>query len=305
MYPLDTEHHLDGPDPVLATSLGSRWLTQGLVSVVRQPLGAVSLVIITAIILVALLADYLAPYDPLTFHPADRLLPPGTDGYLLGTDQFGRDILSRLIHGSRTSLYVGTASVLVGCGLGLIIGLVAAYVGGLLDTILDRLVEVLLAMPMMVLALALIAALGPSTQNVIVAVSVPMIPRMARVVRSAAMALKETTYVQSALVVGASARTVIFAYILPNLAGVVIVMATAQLGLAIVTEAALGFLGLGTQEPYPSWGLMLSGSVSLYARAAPWLPIFPGVTVLLTVLAFNLLGDTVADSLGAPKSSEL
>lgn len=263
----------------------------------KKPLGAFGLFVLVLMGVLAITANWISPHDPTKMSVLNRFQPPLSEGYWLGTDRFGRDMLSRLIHGSRLSLYVGFTAVALGCGAGAVVGVMSGYFRGRFDMIVQRIMDALLAFPLLVLALALVAALGPSTNNVIVAIIVPMIPRMARVVRSVALSIVEADYVTAATAIGASGFRIMLRHMLPNTMAAIIIVATAQLGVAILTEASLGYLGLGTQEPTASWGLMLSGSVSDYAHTAPWIPIIPGIALSLAVFAFNLLGDALRDVL--------
>lgn len=262
-----------------------------------KPLGAFGLCVLLAIALMAATANWIAPHDPVEMSVTERFKPPLTAGHLLGTDRFGRDMLSRIIYGSRISLYIAFTSVALGCGIGAILGLAGGYLRGRFDLVLQRVMDAILAFPLLVLALALVAALGPSTNNVILAVAVPMIPRMARVVRVSTLSIREADFVTAAIMIGACDRRIMLRHMLPNAVAGMLVVATAQLGVAILVEASLGYLGLGPQEPNPSWGLMLSGSVADYARTAPWIPIIPGIVLSLAVFAFNLLGDALRDVL--------
>ena len=209
----------------------------------------------------------------------------------------GRDMWSRIVYGARISLAVGIGSTVLGCFFGVIIGLMSGYYGGWLDLLTQRLIDILQALPLLVMALLMAASLGPSLTNTIVAISIPIIPHVARVIRSNTLALREMPYVEAARAVGMSEWKIAFRHVLPNTVAPLIVLATAQLGSAILTEASLSFLGLGIPEPHPSWGRMLSKSAAEYVRTAPWLVIFPGVAISLAVFGTNLLGDAVRDIL--------
>ena len=262
----------------------------------RKPLGAAGGAIVLMMVLMAVFADILATQDPVRTE-ASRTLSPPTGLNWLGTDYLGRDIYSRIVHGARVSLAVGIASTLLGSLLGGVIGLLSGYVGGLTDLFTQRVMDIMQGLPLLVLALVMSAALGPSLTNVIIAISVPIVPRAARVIRSSVLAIRETPYVESARSLGVSHLRVAFRHILPNTIGPFMVLATAQLGSAILVEAALSFLGLGVPEPYPSWGRMLSVSAAEYAQKAPWLVLFPGVAISVAVFGTNLLGDALRDVL--------
>jgi peptide/nickel transport system permease protein len=209
----------------------------------------------------------------------------------------GRDMWSRIVYGARISLAVGIGSTCLGCFFGVIIGLLSGYFGGWFDLITQRLIDIMQSLPLLVMALVMAASLGPSLQNTILAISIPLVPNVARVIRSNTLALREMPYVEAAKAVGMSELAIAFRHILPNTLAPLIVLATAQLGAAILTEASLSFLGLGIPEPHPSWGRMLSESAAEYVRTAPWLVIFPGIAISLAVFGTNLLGDALRDIL--------
>ncbi len=262
----------------------------------RYPLGAVGAVIMAVCVLAALFADVITVYDPLTTNPALSLAPPSAEHWL-GADFLGRDIYSRIVYGARISLAVGLGSTLLGCALGVVVGLVSGYVGGWVDLATQRLVDILQALPLLVLALVMAASLGPSLNNTISAIAIPLIPYAARVIRANTLALREMPFVEAARAVGMSELRIAVRHVLPNTLAPLIVLATAQLGAAILTEASLSFLGLGVPEPHPSWGRMLSESAAEYVRTAPWLVIFPGLAISLVVFGTNLLGDALRDLL--------
>jgi len=247
-------------------------------------------------LVVAFVAPWLAPYDPYQPDYAAQFVRPASEHWF-GTDEFGRDVLSRIMYGARIALFVGFVASFAGCTIGALLGVVSAYGGGTVDLLLERLMDILLAFPLLILALAIASILGPAVQNVVVAIAIPIIPRAARVVRATALSVKENQYVEAASSLGASWRRVILQHILPNVMAPYIIMLTAQLGSAILTEAALSYLGLGTAEPTPSWGLMLSGSAPSYAEKAPWIALFPGIAISLGVFGFNLFGDSLRDAL--------
>ncbi len=260
----------------------------------RKPLGFVSLIIIVAVIVMAALAAQISPYDPLETHAADRLQGPSSQ-YLLGTDQIGRDDLSRIIYGARISLLVGLISVGVATVCGSAIGLVSGYVGGALDMVTQRVVDALQSFPGLILALALMSVFGSGVVQVTVAIAIVIAPSEARVVRGAVLAVKENLYIEAARALGANSARLIVRHILPNVMAPILILASTTLGLAILVEGALSFLGLGTPPPTASWGNMLAGNGRAYLERAPTLSLFPGIVLSLTVLAFNLLGDTLRD----------
>jgi peptide/nickel transport system permease protein len=224
------------------------------------------------------------------------LAAPGAD-FWLGTDNLGRDLYSRVIHGSRISLLVGIASTLLGAVLGGLLGLISGYVGGTTDLVTQRVMDIMQALPILVLALVLAASLGPSLPNAIVAISIPIVPRAARLIRASVLAIRELAYVEAARALGVRHARVAMSHILPNTMGPFIVLITAQLGGSILVEATLSFLGFGIPEPYPSWGRMLSIAAAEYAEKAPWLVIWPGLAISLAVFGTNLLGDALRDTL--------
>ena len=280
--------------PETSVAARGRWAALGRF-VRKNPLGAVGGVLMVAMVVAALGADLLATHNPVRTS-SQVLAPPGSD-FWLGSDNLGRDLYSRVVHGSRISLAVGIASTLLGGVLGGLLGLLSGYLGGRTDLLLQRVMDVMQALPILVLALVLAAALGPSLTNTIIAISVVIVPRAARVVRASVLSIREFVYVESARALGVGHARVAFRHILPNTFGPFIVLLTAQLGGAILVEAALSFLGLGVPEPYPSWGRMLSIAAAEYAHKAPWLVIYPGLAISLAVFGTNLLGDALRDSL--------
>jgi peptide/nickel transport system permease protein len=261
----------------------------------KNPLGAVGGLLVLVLLAAALFADTVATHNPV--RTSTRVLvAPGAE-FWLGTDNLGRDLWSRVVHGSRISLLVGLASTLLGAVVGGLVGLISGYIGGTTDLLAQRLMDIMQALPILVLALVLAAALGPSLTNTIIAISVVIAPRAARVVRASVLAIREFVYVESARALGVGHGRVAWRHILPNTFGPFIVLVTAQLGGAILAEAALSFLGLGVPEPYPSWGRMLSIAAAEYAQKAPWLVVYPGLAISLAVFGTNLLGDALRDSL--------
>jgi peptide/nickel transport system permease protein len=261
-----------------------------------KPLGAAGALIILAMIFVAAFAHVLAPYDPYRGDYAVQFARPSGEHWL-GTDEFGRDMLSRIMYGARIALFVGFVASFAGCTIGALLGVLSAYQGGTVDLLLERVMDILLAFPLLILALAIASILGPAVSNVVIAIAIPIIPRAARVVRATALSVKENQYVEAGHALGASRCRVVLQHIVPNVAAPYIIMLTAQLGSAILTEAALSYLGLGAAEPTPSWGLMLSGSAPSYAEKAPWIALFPGIAISLAVFGFNLFGDSLRDAL--------
>jgi len=262
----------------------------------EKPLGALAAALLLVMVLAAAFAETLATHDPIRTDAEHTLARPDRI-HRFGTDNLGRDIYSRIMYGARVSLAVGIASTLLGAVFGGIIGVVSGYFGGWLDLMTQRMTDILQGLPLLILALVMAAALGPSIGNVIVAISVPIIPRAQRVIRSSVLAIREFAYIEAARALGTGHLRIAFRHVLPNTIGPFIVLMTAQFGSAILVEAALSFLGLGVPEPYPSWGRMLSVSAAEFAQKAPWMVLFPGTAISLVVFASNLLGDAVRDKL--------
>jgi len=262
----------------------------------RKPLGAAGAIIVIVMILMAAFADIVAPYDPVANSFADMTKAPSW-AHWLGTDQFGRDMLSRIIYGARTALFVGFASALIGGSIGLVLGVGSAYFGGRIDLIFQRIMDVFMAFPLIIMALAVVSIFGTGAQNVIIAITIPFIPRCARVVRSSALAIREVPYIDAARANGFSHARIILRHMVPNVMAPFLIIVTAFVGQAILLEASLSYLGLGVQEPTPAWGLMLQGGAEEYALSAPWMAIFPGLAITLGVFGFNLFGDAVRDVL--------
>jgi len=285
---------------------GGRWhsVTAALVMFARkQPLGALGGIALLTVIAIALLAPFLAPFDPYEVHVRYKYANPGAlveetgQRFWLGADQLGRDTLSRLLYGARVSLYVSLVSVGLGVTLGALIGIMSAFFGGKVDLLVQRLVDTIMAFPAIVLALAIVSVAGASLRNVIVALIVLLLPASARVVRAQALAIKEMDYMLAARATGAASWRLIFRHMVPNCAAPYIVFATANLGYAVVVEAALSFLGVGTPPDVPSWGGMLSIAGQKYIEVSPWLVLFPSLAVSIAVFGFNLLGDALRDAL--------
>jgi peptide/nickel transport system permease protein len=247
------------------------------------------------VFVVAALADVIAPYGFADMHPEHMLQPPSWQ-YWFGSDQMGRDVLSRVIYGSRISIYVGVVSTIFGALMGIPLGIIAAYYGGFVDNLIMRLVDIWVAFPNFLLALVISVILGPSVTNVVIALAVVRVPTQARVVRGTALSIKENEYVQAARALGVSDPRVLLRHILPNCMAPVIVLGTLEVATAIIVEAALSFLGLGTQPPTPSWGWDLRANV-VFIEDNPWIAIFPGLAIFITVLAFNMFGDGLRDAL--------
>jgi peptide/nickel transport system permease protein len=270
-----------------------------LLFITQQPLGAGGLVFIVLMALCAAFAQWVAPYDPLAVDYGSMLAPPSWD-YWLGTDSFGRDVLSRIIHGARTALAIGFLVSFIGCTSGAVIGVISAYFGGRTDLVIQGIMDVLLSFPIIVLAITVVAILGNNVVfgidvNLIIAIALPMLPRVERVVRASALAIREMPYVDAARAAGYSHARIIFRHIVPNVVAPYLIMLTAFVAQAILAEASLSFLGLGVTEPTPSWGLMLSGSAADFYQQAPWMIVFPGIAISLGVFAFNLFGDSLRD----------
>jgi len=273
-----------------------RWLAASWRFTRQRPLGAAGAAVILAMIFAALSADLIAPYHPLKTDYAAMLQAP-SGHHWFGTDAFGRDVFSRILYGSRTALLVGFFSSFFGATLGAMIGVASAYFGGKIDLIVQRFMDLLLSFPLIVLALVVVAVMGTGTTNVILAITLPMIPRCALVVRSSALSLRQMPFVDAARVLGFGHRRIIFRHMLPNVMAPYLIMLTAFLGQAILLEASLSFLGLGVAEPTAAWGLMLRGAAVEFAERAPWMAIFPGLAISLGVFAFNLFGDSLRDAL--------
>ncbi|HEY4747391.1 MAG TPA: ABC transporter permease, partial [Steroidobacteraceae bacterium] len=222
---------------------------------------------------------------------------PPSAAHWLGTDQFGRDLLSRIIYGARTALIIGFVSAFVGGFAGLVLGVGSAYFGGVIDLVLQRVMDVLMAFPLIIMALAVVAIFGTGVQNVIVAITVPLVPRCARVVRASALSIREVPYIDAARTCGFGHARIILRHMVPNVVAPFLIMLTAFVGQAILAEASLSYLGLGVQEPTPAWGLMLQGGAEEYASTAPWIAIFPGLAIALTVFGFSLFGDALRDAI--------
>jgi len=268
----------------------------------RQPLGTFGLAIVIIAAIAGLSAEWIAPYSP-TANDFEAMTQAPSWAHWLGTDQFGRDLLSRIIFGARTALIIGFVSAFVGGFAGLVLGVGSAYFGGKTDLVLQRVMDVLMAFPLIIMALAVVAIFGTGVQNVIAAITVPLVPRCARVVRASALSIREVPYIDAARTSGFSHSRIILRHMVPNVVAPFLIMLTAFVGQAILAEASLSYLGLGVQEPTPAWGLMLQGGAEEYASTAPWIAIFPGLAIALTVFGFSLFGDALRDAID-PKLRE-
>jgi len=284
----------------------------------KNPLGAAGFGIAVVMVFAAIFADVITTHDPVDIAFESMLVSPSFE-FLLGTDQLGRDIFTRIVYGARTALLVGITASVIGAFIGLVLGVASAYFGGTFDLLFQRVMDVFMAFPLIILALAIVSIFGGGIDKVIIAITVPFIPRCARVVRgidkviiaitvpfiprcarvvrSNALAIREIPYVDAARAMGFSHSRIIRRHMVPNVMAPFLIMITAFVGQAIMTEASLSYLGMGVQEPTPAWGLMLQGGAEEYAEAAPWVPIFPGLAITLAVFGFNLFGDAVRDTL--------
>lgn len=260
----------------------------------HKPLGTAGLTIVLFIIIVGIFAPWIAPY-PFAEQHYDALKKPPSLAYPMGTDQFGRDQLSRIIHGARISMMVGFLAVITGTGVGAVIGLVSGYFMGKLDAVVQRLVDMWMSFPDLILALTIVAVFGNTITNVILAIATTIMPRGVRVIRSSTIGLRETDYVTAARAIGASSPRIILRHILPNAMAPFLIIMSSMFGNAILTEAGLSYLGLGISEPFPSWGRMLTGTAAQYAVTAPWIILFPGLAISITVLGFAFAGDALRD----------
>jgi peptide/nickel transport system permease protein len=264
-----------------------------------QPLGFAGFIVILAYLISALGARWIAPFDPEAIDFAAMLGAPNSE-HILGTDQFGRDVFSRIVYGARTALAVGILSSLFGCSLGALIGAASGYWGGTIDTVIQRFVDVMLSFPIIVLAMVVVAVLGKwpvfgVDMNLVAAISLPIIPKMARIARSSTLSIVQMPFIDAARAAGFGDRRIILRHILPNIVAPYLIMTTAFIAQAILLEASLSFLGLGVTEPTPAWGLMLSGASADFYRTAPWMILFPGLAITLAVFAFNMFGDSLRD----------
>jgi peptide/nickel transport system permease protein len=283
-------------DDALAEVVAAGMQRRRLASFARRRIAVLGAVGVAIIVVVALAAPVIVAYSPLTTDVNHLLVPPGTAGHLLGTDELGRDTFSRLVYGARSTLEIGVLATLLGTAVALPIGLVSGFYRGWIDTVVMRLNDVVLAFPFLLIAVGLAAMLGPSLRNAIIALGVAQVPGVIRIARAEALGLREQDFVQAAIASGARDRTLLGRYILPNMLSPIIVQASIAVPGAILGSALLSFLGVGVQPPTPSWGSMLS-TAQTYLYQDYWLAVFPGVAILVTTLAFNLLGDGLRDAL--------
>ncbi|MQA00954.1 MAG: ABC transporter permease subunit [Dehalococcoidia bacterium] len=259
----------------------------------RKPLGAVSALFLLGFVTMALLAPVFATHDPREFGLETFASP--SSAHFFGTDQYGRDIFSRVVYGSRLSLTISLTAVLLGTTVGSLVGIASAYIGGRTDMIIQRFVDAMLSFPGLIFAIALVGLVGPSIKNVAIAIGIVTAPSLSRVVRGPVMSIKQNVYIEAAQSLGAGQTRIMLRHVLPNVMAIILVLATARLGAAILIESGLSFLGLGPSPDTPTWGQMLSGEALYVMEVAWWLAVFPGVAITLVVLAFNLLGDSLRD----------
>ena len=262
----------------------------------RQPLGTFGLFLVAIIALAGAFAPWIAPYNP-TANDFGAMIEAPSWAHPFGTDQFGRDMLSRIIYGAQTALVVGFTSAMVGGAVGLVLGVGSAYFGGWIDLVFQRVMDVMMAFPLIIMALAVVSIFGPGVQNVIIAITIPLVPRCARVIRSSALSIRGMPYVDAARTSGFGHRRIILRHMVPNVLAPFLIMITAFVGQAILAEASLSYLGLGVQEPVAAWGLMLQGGAEEYASTAPWIAVFPGLAIAVTVFGISLFGDAVRDAI--------
>jgi len=265
----------------------------------KDKLATTGALLVLIISLVAIFAPVVAPYEPSAQNLSNRLCSPSSE-HLLGTDEFGRDVLSRIIFGSRVSLIVGVLSVALGMVIGVPTGILCAYFGKRFDLVVMRVVDILMSFPTLVFGLMLVAALSPNLMNVVIAIAISLVPRFIRVARGPALSIMKKEYIESSKAIGANTGRIVFLHILPNIAGPIAIMATLWVATSIRIEAGLSFLGLGVQPPTPSWGNMLKAGMNRILMA-PWMAIYPGIAIVISVLAFNLIGDGIRDFLDPKK----
>ena len=285
-----------GPPHAASDSASRSRRSRVLDAYLRNRLAVVGSIVLVVLVGGAVLAPWISPHDPLTMNLVNAYAPPGSEGHLLGTDNFGRDILSRLMHGARISLFIGLVVVSIAASIGTVLGLLAGYLGGWVDDLIMRAVEIFYAFPFLVLAIAVIAVFGPSIFNVMWVLGLVSWPLYARLVRAQVLALRSIEYVEAARASGMGTLRVMFRHVLPNTLTPVVVAATFGIPEAILASAALGFLGMGVQPPTPEWGVMISEGKD-FIRRAPYLITWPGVAIMLVVLGFNFVGDGLRDAL--------
>ena len=264
--------------------------------VLYKPLGAVGAAVVLGMLFLSVFGNFLTPYNPIDMDFSARLESPNAS-HLFGADLYGRDVLSNIIGGARISVYVGFVSVILGTGFGAIWGLTSGYAGGKFDLLSQRLIDILQSIPTLALALVIVASLGSSLNNIVFAISIGLIATSARVVRASAIVIRNLDYIQAAVAMGASWPRIVFRHVLPNSFAPYLIIATAGLGVAILQEASLSFLGVGVPPPHPSWGRMLSGLGRDYFLIAPWMSLAPGLAIVIVVMAFNFFGDALRDIL--------
>ena len=286
------------PAAITVDDLGAprTFLENTIAFVRRQPVGTLGVVLVLIFAVAGLCADWIAPYNP-TANDFSAMTEAPSWAHWLGTDQFGRDLLSRILFGARTAFIVGLSSAMVSGFSGLVLGVGSAYFGGRIDLYLQRIVDIFMSFPLIIMALAVVSIFGTGLHNVIVAITIPLIPRCARVVRSSALSIREIPYVDAARALGFGHARIILLHMVPNVVAPFLIMLTSFVGQAMLAEAALSYLGLGVQEPVPAWGLMLQGGAEEYATTAPWIAVFPGLAIMLTVFGINLFGDALRDVL--------
>jgi len=271
------------------------WLRNTKLFVINQPLGAAGFLVFIVLIVSAVFAPVISTHDPIANNVSDQFQSPNST-YFFGTDQLGRDLFSRIVYGARTSLYVGIFTVAFGISIGATVGIISAYYPRL-DIFIQRVVDAMLAIPNLLLALAIISVLGPSLTNTIIAIGIGLIPGTTRVLRAQAISIQQRPFIEAARSVGAGDMRILIRHLAPNCMAPIIILASNGLAFAIIAEASLSFLGLGILPPRPSWGAMLSGSVQSYITLAPWLAIFPGLAITIVALGFSLFGDAMRDVL--------
>ena len=285
--------------PSLATAARPRRPNPVLHFIRQQPLGFIGFLVILLYFVLAVAAYWISPFHPEEIDFAAMLTGPNRE-HLMGTDQYGRDVFSRLVYGARTAMAVGIISAFLGCTAGALIGATSGYFGGRIDNVIQRVVDIMLAFPIIILAMVVVAVLGKwlvlgVDMNLIIAIAFPMVPKMARIARSSTLSIAQMPYIDAARAAGYSHARIVLRHIAPNIVAPYLVMVTAFIAQAILLEASLSFLGLGVTEPTPAWGLMLSGASADFYKAAPWMILFPGLAITLAVFAFNLFGDSLRD----------